>query len=206
MPAPKDSLNARQLAFCREFCVDLNASAAARRAGYAERTAGRHAADLMQDSRIQAEIQRLTAAKVARASMEADEVVEQLANIIRADISDVLTWGMSEVEDSEGLPVTLPNGEAILRPHISIIDSSRLSRAVTGAIAEVSMTDKGTFKVKMHDKGAAIEKLMRHLGMFEQDNKQVADGLAQLIEAAQGTTLPLAPRSMATTAPEGADE
>ena len=54
------------------------------------------------------------------------------------------------------------------------------------------MTDKGTFKVKMHDKGAAIDKLMRHLGMFEKDNKQVADGLAMLIQAAQGSALPIA--------------
>ncbi len=146
----------------------------------------------MQDPRIQAEIQRLTAAKVARASMDADEVVEQLANIIRADISDVLTWGMAEVEDAEGLPVTLPNGQAIMRPTISIIDSSRLPRSITGAIAEVSMTDKGTFKVKMHDKSAAIEKLMRHLGMFEKDNKQKADGLVELIQAAQGSALPIA--------------
>lgn len=206
MPAAKDRLNARQLAFCREFCVDLNASAAARRAGYAVATAGRHAADLMQDPRVQAEIQRLTAEKAARASMEADEVVEQLVNIVRADISDVLTWGMAEVEDSDGLQLTLPNGEAILRPTISIIDSSSLPRAITGAIAEVSMTDKGTFKIKMHDKGAAIDKLMRHLGMFEKDNKQVADGLAQLIQAAQGTTLPLAPRAMAPAVPERADE
>ena len=188
MPASKDSLNARQLAFCREFCIDLNASAAARRAGYSQRTAGRHAADLMQDPRIQAEIQRLTAAKAARASMEADEVVEQLVNIVRSDISDVMTWGMSEVEDDEGLP----NGVAILRPNVTVFNSADLPRSITGAIAEVSMTDKGTFKVKMHDKGAAIDKLMRHLGMFEKDNKQVADGLAMLIQAAQGSALPIA--------------
>ena len=191
MPRGK-GLTDKQAAFAREYVIDFNASAAALRAGYSQRTAGRIAAELMQDARVQAEIQRLTAAKAARASMEADEVVEQLANIIRADISDVLTWGMAEVEDAEGLPVTLPNGQAIMRPTISIIDSSSLPRSITGAIAEVSMTDKGTFKVKMHDKGAAIEKLMRHLGMFEKDNKQKADGLVELIQAAQGSALPIA--------------
>lgn len=205
MPAQKSTLNPKQSAFCREFCVDLNASAAARRAGYSERTAGRQAVDLMKNPIILAEIQRLTTAKAERASIEADEIVEQLANIVRADISDVVSWGMAEVEDDEGLPVTLPNGDAVMRPHITVIDSDKLSKAVKASIAEVSMTDKGTFKVKMHDKGAAIEKLMRHLGMFEKDNRQVADGLSQLIQAAQGTTLPLTPRTI-TPAPEGADE
>ena len=187
MPRGK-GLTDKQAAFAREYVIDFNASAAALRAGYSQRTAGRIAAELMQDARVQAEIQRLTAAKAARASMEADEVVEQLVNIVRSDISDVMTWGMSEVEDDEGLP----NGVAILRPNVTVFNSADLPRSITGAIAEVSMTDKGTFKVKMHDKGAAIDKLMRHLGMFEKDNKQVADGLAMLIQAAQGSALPIA--------------
>ena len=191
MPRGK-GLTDKQAAFAREYVIDFNASAAAMRAGYSQRTAGRIAAELMQDARVQAEIQRLTAAKAARASMEADEVVEQLVNIVRSDISDVMTWGMSEVEDDEGLPLTLPNGVAILRPNVTVFNSADLPRAITGAIAEVSMTDKGTFRVKMHDKGAAIDKLMRHLGMFEKDNKQVADGLAMLIQAAQGSALPIA--------------
>ena len=187
MPRGK-GLTDKQAAFAREYVIDFNASAAALRAGYSQRTAGRTAAELMKDARVQAEIQRLTAAKAARASMEADEVVEQLVNIVRSDISDVMTWGMSEVEDDEGLP----NGVAILRPNVTVFNSADLPRSITGAIAEVSMTDKGTFKVKMHDKGAAIDKLMRHLGMFEKDNKQVADGLAMLIQAAQGSALPIA--------------
>lgn len=191
MPRGK-GLTDKQAAFAREYVIDFNASAAAMRAGYSQRTAGRIAAELMQDARVQAEIQRLTAAKASRASMEADEVVEQLVNIVRSDISDVMTWGMAEVEDAEGLPVTLPNGDAILRPNVTVFNSADLPRSITGAIAEVSMTDKGTFKVKMHDKGAAIDKLMRHLGMFEKDNKQVADGLAMLIQAAQGSALPIA--------------
>ena len=191
MPRGK-GLTDKQAAFAREYVIDFNASAAALRAGYSQRTAGRTAAELMQDARVKSEIQRLTAAKVARASMEADEVVEQLANIIRADISDVLTWGMAEVEGEEGVPLTLPNGQAIMRPNVTVFNSADLPRAITGAIAEVSMTDKGTFRVKMHDKIGAIEKLMRHLGMFEKDNKQKADGLVELIQAAQGSALPIA--------------
>lgn len=114
MPRGK-GLTDKQAAFAREYVIDFNASAAALRAGYSQRTAGRTAAELMKDARVQAEIQRLTAAKAARASMEADEVVEQLVNIVRSDISDVMTWGMAEVEDEEGLPLPSPIWSASLR-------------------------------------------------------------------------------------------
>lgn len=196
-------LTDKQKAFAREYVIDGDASKAARRSGYSEKTAAAQGFELLRNPLVKAEIARLTDAKVERASIAADEIVEQLANIVRADITDVVSWGMAEVEDDEGLPVTMPDGTPVLRPHITVINSDRLDRAVTTGIAEVSMTDKGTFKVKMHDKAAAIEKLMRHLGMFEKDNKQVADGLTQLIEAVQGTTLPLAPRSRPMTAPVG---
>lgn len=192
---PNRPLTDKQRAFAREYVIDHDATKAAKRAGYSEKSAGIQGFELLRHPMVQAEVQRLMNVKVKRASMKADEIVEQLAHIVRADIADVMTWGMSEVEGEDGLPVTLPNGQAVVRPEVSIIDSKTLPRSITSAIAEVSMTDKGTFKVKMHDKGAAIEKLMRHLGMFEKDNNQKADGLARLIEAAQGSTIPLAPQT-----------
>ncbi|WP_185958800.1 hypothetical protein [Paracoccus laeviglucosivorans] len=54
--------------------------------------------------------------------------------------------------------------------------------------------------VKLHDKLAAIEKLMRHLGMFAADNKQAVDGLTQLIMAAHGTAFPLSTYDRAMSA------
>ena len=56
------------------------------------------------------------------------------------------------------------------------------------------MTDKVLFKIKMADKLAAIDKMMRHIGMFEKENRQISDGLAELIAAAQGTTIPISTR------------
>jgi phage terminase small subunit len=38
-----------------------------------------------------------------------------------------------------------------------------------------------TARVKMYDKGHALTDLMRHLGLFEKDNKQKADALSQLL-------------------------
>lgn len=202
-PPAKKSLTDKQRAFAREYVIDFDATKAAKRAGYSPKTAGMQGYELLRSAAVQDEVRRLTAAKVARASIKADEVVEKLAQIVRSDITDVVSWGMVEVLDDQGMPVKLPGGEAVMRPHITVVNSDQLSKAVTAGIVEVSMTDKGTFKVKQHDKGAAIDKLMRHLGMFEKDNKQQADGLARLIEAAQGSTIPLAPQP---SPPEDDDE
>lgn len=205
MPASTKPLTDKQAAFAREYVIDLDATKAAIRAGYSERTAGSQGHELLAKPAIAAEIKRLKAAKIERASIQADEIVEGLASIFRADIRDALEWGMVEVMGEDGLPVTLPDGSPLMRPEVRAIESHLLPKQVSFAVSEVTMTDKGAFKVKMHDKLAAAEKLMRHLGMFEADNRQVADGLAMLIEAAQGTTIPIATRRRAQPA-EGGDE
>lgn len=203
--AASEKLSDKQRVFVSQYLEHFNSAKAAKEAGYSENRAAKTGFDLLQLPKIQAAIQRGTKAKAKRSDIKADEIVETLANIIRADVRDVVEWGMAEVEGEDGLPVTLPNGEAVQRPYITVTNSRDLPKHISAAVAEVSMSDKGTFKVKMHDKGAAIEKIMRHLGMFEKDNRQVADGLADLIAAAQGTTIPIASRN-APERDEGGDE
>lgn len=205
MPANRKKLNDKQAAFAREYVIDLDATKAAIRAGYSPRSAGSQGHDLLAHPDVAAEIQRLNAIKAKRASIAADEIVEGLASIFRSDIRDALEWGMTEVVDDEGLPVTLPDGSPLMNPEVRAIESHLLPKHVSFAVKKVSKTDKGTFTVEMHDKMAAADKLMRHLGMFEADNKQVVDGLAMLIQAAQGTTLPIATRRRPQQ-PEGGDE
>ena len=50
-----------------------------------------------------------------------------------------------------------------------------------------------TVKVKLWDKNSAAEKLMRHLGLFERDNKQHTDPLTALLTeiAKRGSRLPI---------------
>ncbi len=42
-----------------------------------------------------------------------------------------------------------------------------------------------TTKIKMWDKNSAAEKLMRHLGMFKEDNKQKTDPVSDLVSFLQ---------------------
>ena len=55
------ALSAKQEAIYREWIVDMNATAAARRAGYSERTANEQAARLMKNRAVPARIVELQA-------------------------------------------------------------------------------------------------------------------------------------------------
>lgn len=90
------ALNAKQEAFCREYIIDLNATQAAIRAGYSERSANQFAARLMAKDSIQARIAELSADRSARTQITADWVLEQAANSYK--------FNAQEVFDSEGNP------------------------------------------------------------------------------------------------------
>ena len=72
------SLNDAQLAFCREYVVLNNATKAAKRAGYAEKSAYLQGCRLLKHDKIVAEIQRLRALHAARLDITVDEITHKL--------------------------------------------------------------------------------------------------------------------------------
>lgn len=141
---------------------------------------------LMSKPHVMAEIDRRRK-RLEQRVVKPGEVIKQTVNIMRGNIADVMDWGFTEIEvpKKDGSTVIIP------QPWVKVIPRDELPREITDAIAEVQLTDKGAFKVKMHDKGAAIDKLMRHLGLYEKDNKQSTDALAELIASVQGTRAPV---------------
>ncbi len=75
-------LTAKQQQFCREYLIDMNAAAAARRAGYSERTAEQQGSRLLWNVEVEAEIQRLISERAKRVEVDADYVVEKLRTIV----------------------------------------------------------------------------------------------------------------------------
>ncbi len=69
------SLTAKQERFAREYVVDLNASAAARRAGYSPRTARQLGSRNLQHPGVQQLIAKLTASKFEELGIEQGESV-----------------------------------------------------------------------------------------------------------------------------------
>lgn len=88
MASPRP-LTPKQLAFCREYVVDLNATQAAIRAGYSARTAAEIGAENLTKPQIAAEIARLTAAKAERAEVQATQVLAEADGVALSDIGDL---------------------------------------------------------------------------------------------------------------------
>ena len=89
---PTDLLTPRQAAFVREYLVDLNATAAARRAGYSEATANREGARLLSNAVIADAIQAEKAARAERLEITADAVLRQFWTLANADPNELTEY------------------------------------------------------------------------------------------------------------------
>lgn len=141
-------LTPKQAAFVAEYMIDLNATAAARRAGYSERTADQQASRLLTNVKVSAAIATAQAERAHRTQIDADWVLRRLAAMADADISD------------------LHHADGTLRPSSEWPDVWR-----KGLIAGVE-TDETTVggdkvvttrKVKIADRLKALELIGRHV-------------------------------------------
>ncbi len=156
----KRGLTPKQQRFVDEYLVDLNASAAAARAAYSERSAGKIGFQLLEKTRIQEAVKRAKAERIERIKITQDEVLQELAKTGFADIKDYLSYRTEKVQvaiDDEGTPIFDYRHVIELKP------SDKIDGAV---VAEISQSDKGAFRFKLHDKIKALENIGRHLGMW----------------------------------------
>lgn len=168
------ALTGKQQRFVEEYLVDLNATQAAIRAGYSERTAYSIGEENLRKPEIAKALESARAELSARTEITQDMVLRELAKIGFADIRKAVNWranvtGMVQEDDgTERLAVT---------NEVCLIDSDKLDDATAAAVAEVSQTAQGGLKVKLHDKQAALVNIGRHLGMFK-DKVEHSGGVA----------------------------
>jgi len=140
-----------QLRFCQEYVKDLNGTKAYFRAGYtakSESAAGAGASALVANPKIKAylgEILNLTEASV----------ISEIAKIAFANITDVADFTSNSI--------TVKSSDVLSDRGKSALQSIKFTERYTedGRIC--------TVEVKMHDKLAALEKLMRRLRMYPKD-------------------------------------
>jgi phage terminase small subunit len=87
----EQKLNKRQALFVAEYCKCLNASEAARRAGYSEKSAKRLGYDNMHKPYIKAAIAERLEHAEKRNSADADEALDILWQIARGETTDDIT-------------------------------------------------------------------------------------------------------------------
>ena len=81
-------LNEKQRRFAEEYVIDLNATQAAKRAGYSERTAGSQGHDLLKNPEIQNLIAEITEERRSATIATQAEVLEYLTRVIRNEESE----------------------------------------------------------------------------------------------------------------------
>ncbi len=141
-------LTPRQRRFVDEYLIDLNATAAARRAGYSEKNVHSYGTRLVKLPHVAAAIAAAKSERAARTHVTQDMVIAEYARLAFADIREFVDWG--------------PDG-VVLKP------SDELDDEQARCIAEVTETRTqhgGSRRVKLHDKKGALDALARHLGMF----------------------------------------
>jgi phage terminase small subunit len=160
-----DKLTIKQERFAQGLFAGLSQREAYKQAYNAERmkdkTIDEAAARLAADSKVAARIQQLTDELKERNMVTVERVLAELAKVGFADIKDYLQYKTVKApvgEDKE-------TGEPVIdyRPIIDVIDSGEVDGA---PIQEVSIGKDGTFKFKLHDKMAALDKMGKFLGMF----------------------------------------
>lgn len=145
----KKKLTAKQQRFVEEYLIDLNATQAAIRAGYSEKTAYSQGQRLLKNVEVAVRITELQGKRSDRTQITADQVVRELAKVGFANMADYADWG--------------PGG-------VALIDSKDLTPEQAAVVAEVSETmgeKSSSLRFKLHNKVDALEKIGRHLGMFK---------------------------------------
>lgn len=82
-------LTAKQARFVREYLIDLDATKAAIRAGYSEKTAGQQGFQLLQKTSIKEAIADAQYKRATRTETDAAFVLKRLADEVTADIADL---------------------------------------------------------------------------------------------------------------------
>ncbi|EEM1817977.1 terminase small subunit [Salmonella enterica subsp. enterica] len=89
------ALTDKQEMFCREYLVDLNATQAAIRAGYSEKTAPVIGSENLTKPNVQDRIAELKGERNAKVEIDAAYVLRRLVEIDQMDVLDIMTDDMS---------------------------------------------------------------------------------------------------------------
>lgn len=139
-------LTDKQKRFVSEYLVDLNATAAATRAGYSEKTACEQGSRLLANVKVQEEIRKRQERLQDKLEITQEKVLEELAAIAFANGTNFATINH--------------------KGQVSLTPTSELSENRKKAVASIKEGQYGV-EVKLHDKVRALELLGKHLGVFD---------------------------------------
>ncbi|MCP5246170.1 MAG: terminase small subunit [Burkholderiales bacterium] len=143
-------MNSRQKKFCEEYLVDLNATQAAKRAGYTGKTVRTQASKMLTNPNIEKYIQELMKKREERTEVTQDRVLKEWAKLAFLDPQKFFD------ESGNLLPVNKLDKDVAA----ALVGIDVTENVVNGELVSV------TKKIKFADKKGALDSCARHLGMF----------------------------------------
>lgn len=146
-------LTDKQERFCIEYMTDFNATQAAIRAGYSEKTAQMISSENLSKPIIQEYIQELKAKASEKLDITHTDLLKELKNWAYSDITETISLTPSEVKE-------LP------------IEVRRLITRYKHTITKYEGREVEVIELHFVSKDKAIEMIAKHIGFFEKDNDQ----------------------------------
>lgn len=142
--------------FADRYFETLNATQSAIYAGFSEDTAKQQGWQLLQREDIQAYIQTQRDILAEKTGISREKVLAEIARLAFADIRNYYDG------DNQLIPVTDLSDDAA-----AALSSLKVDELYAGEV-----TIGHTKEIKLYNKLDGLEKLARHLGLYEKDNKQ----------------------------------
>lgn len=152
-------MNSKMEKFCQEYVVDLNATQAAIRSGYSEKTAYSHGSRLLNNVEVKTRIKELQSDMQKASGITALRVLQEHSKIAFSSISNLHnTW--IELKDFEKLTDEQ-------KACIKSISTKVLKRNI-GTKEEPDIVDVEFVKIELYDKQKALDSIASLLGLNQQ--------------------------------------
>lgn len=139
----KGKLTPKQAEFCNQYLIDLNGKQAAIRAGYSPKTAEFQAARLLRKDKVQQYLTTLQAKARELTDITKEEILSELAAILRAKITDYLSFN--------GHQIVFKSFDKLTETQIKAIESIKENR-------------HGEIELKLHGKLYSVDRVCKILG------------------------------------------
>lgn len=123
------------------------------------------ASTLAADVRVRERVAAMLADTTRHLVLERVKVLREVAMLAHSDIGSIMK-----------------DDGSVKLPH-------ELDPVTRAAVSSFKIDEYGRIEYKFWDKNAAIEKAMKHLGLYEVDHKQKADALSEVIASLSGNVM-----------------
>lgn len=154
-------LTKKQQRFVEEYCVDFNATQAAIRAGYSEKTADVQGCRMLRNVKVLTSVER----RIKKLTMSADEALLRLSCIARGSLRPFL---VDSTLGSKRVDLTTEKADR----HLDLIKEIEITeRAIVGDGNDSAIREVKT-KIKVHDAKSALVDILKIHGRFSERVEQ----------------------------------